>query len=125
MINLKFIDQTVSAAVVTCCLFFFERAPRNVAQAPNFFPKNFLRQQPWASSVFYFLLIRILAENSNFHDYLRKDQQFISHKVPFSITPLPTPIKMAGNQFQFPKLSPFQWSTFKLIRINIHRNAVN
>ena len=56
MINLKFIDQTISAEVVTRCLFFFERAPRNVAQAPNFFPKNFLRQQPWASSVFYFLL---------------------------------------------------------------------
>ena len=43
-------------------------------------------------------LIRILAENSNFHDYLRKDQQFISHEVLFSISPLPTPIKMAGNQ---------------------------
>ena len=35
-------------------LIFFERAARNVAQAPNFFPKNFLRQQPWASSVFLF-----------------------------------------------------------------------
>ena len=35
-------------------LIFFERAPRNVAQAPNFFLKNFLRQQPWASSVFLF-----------------------------------------------------------------------
>ena len=42
-------------------LIFFERAPRNMAWAPNFFPKNFLRQQPWVSSIFYLLLIRILA----------------------------------------------------------------
>ena len=39
MINLRFIDQPISAPVVALLiklLIFFERAPRNVARAPNF-----------------------------------------------------------------------------------------
>ena len=98
MINLKLINQTISAAVVTHCLFFLKGLLEMWLRLLTFSRKIFLGSNLGLLLFFYFHLIRILAENSNFHDYLRKDQRFISHKVPFSISPLPNPIKMAGNQ---------------------------
>ena len=91
MINLKLIDQTISAAVVTHCLFFLKGLLEMWLRLLTFSRKIFLGSNLGLLLFFYFHLIRILAENSNFHDYLRKDQRFISHKVPFSISPFPTP----------------------------------